>query len=182
MAFRTTPQSVPDVWLVETDRYGDERGFFMEVFRTRDFEELGLPTFVQQNHSRSSQGVLRGLHYQVPPAAMGKLVRCARGAILDVAVDMRRGSATFGQHVALELDDTAGRMMWVPAGFAHGFLTLSDLADVMYAQTHYWSPEHERSVRWSDPTLAIPWPISNPILSKKDADAPVLEAADLFFD
>lgn len=180
MGFRGTPQSVPDVLLLEADRFGDERGFFSEVFRQSDFDELGMPPFVQHNHSRSQKGVLRGLHYQLPPAAIGKLVRCARGAILDVAVDLRKGSATFGQHVAVELDDTATKMLWVPEGFAHGFLTLSEVADVIYMQSGYWSAEHERSVRWDDPSLAIPWPEPNPRLSNKDARAPRLEEAELF--
>lgn len=181
MGFRDTPQSVPDVLLIEADRFGDDRGFFSEVFRQSYFDELGIPPLVQHNHSRSQKGVLRGLHYQLPPAAIGKLVRCARGAILDVAVDLRKGSATFGQHVAVELTDEATKMLWVPEGFAHGFLTLSDVADVIYMQSGYWSPEHERSVRWDDPTLAVPWPESSPTLSKKDAEAPRLEDAELFW-
>jgi len=181
MAFRDTPQSVPDVLLIEADRFGDERGFFTEIFRKSDFDELGIPPLVQHNHSRSQRGVLRGLHYQLPPAAMGKLVRCARGRILDVAVDLRKGAATFGQHVAVELNDTESKMLWVPEGFAHGFLTLSEVADVIYKQSGYWSPDHERGIRWNDPTLAIPWPEPNPILSKKDVDAPLLADAELFW-
>jgi len=181
MGFTETPQSVPDVSLLEGPRFGDSRGFFGEVFRASDFDELGIPPLVQHNHSRSTKGVLRGLHYQLPPAALGKLVRCARGAILDVAVDLRRGSATFGQHVAVELNDEANTMLWIPEGFAHGFLTLSDVADVIYMQSGYWSPDHERAIRWDDPTLAIPWPETNPALSAKDVAAPRLEAAELFW-
>lgn len=181
MGFQETPQSIPDVLLIEAPRFGDERGFFTEVFRESEFRELGIPPLVQHNHSRSQRGVLRGLHYQLPPAAVGKLVRCARGAILDVAVDLRKGSATFGQHVAVELTDQSTQMLWVPEGFAHGFLTLSDVADVIYKQTGYWSPEHERGVRWDDPTLAIQWPIPDPTVSKKDAEAPLLGDVELFW-
>lgn len=186
MGFRCERTAIPDVLLIEADRFGDDRGFFTEDFRENVLREMGIPPLVQHNHSRSRRGVLRGLHYQLPPAAMGKLVRCIRGAVLDVAVDLRRGSATFGQHVAMALDGEATRMLWVPAGFAHGFLTLSDEADVIYKQTAYWSREHERSVRWNDPALAIPWSAylhdAEPILSAKDAAAPRLEEAELFDD
>lgn len=181
MGFSDAPQSIPDVLVIEGPRFGDERGFFSEVFRAQSFEDLGIPPLVQHNHSRSARGVLRGLHYQLPPAAIGKLVRCARGAILDVAVDLRKGSATFGQHVAVELTDRENRLLWVPEGFGHGFLTLSEVADVIYMQSGYWSPDHERSIRWDDPSLAIPWPETSPSLSKKDAAAPSLEEADLFW-
>lgn len=180
MSFRAEPQVIPDVLVIDGDRFGDDRGFFTEDFRAEDFSAMGLPPFVQMNHSRSARGVLRGLHYQLPPAALGKLVRCIRGEILDVAVDLRKGSATFGQHVAVELDDRATRFLWVPAGFAHGFLTLSEVADVFYKQTAVWSPEHERSVRWNDPALDIPWPDMDVSLSVKDREAPSLEKADLF--
>jgi dTDP-4-dehydrorhamnose 3,5-epimerase len=180
MSFTATPQVIPDVLVIEGSRFGDDRGFFTEDYREDAFREMGLPPFVQLNHSRSTRGVLRGLHYQLPPAAIGKLVRCLRGRILDVAVDIRKGSATFGQHVAVELDDTATRFIWVPAGFAHGFLTLSEVADVLYKQTGYWSKEHERSIRWNDATLAVDWPLADLSLSQKDLDAPSFEDADLF--
>ncbi|MGF1509077.1 MAG: dTDP-4-dehydrorhamnose 3,5-epimerase [Myxococcota bacterium] len=180
MSFTTTSTTIPDVFIIEGRRFGDDRGFFTEDYREEAFRGMGLPPFVQINHSRSTKDVLRGLHYQLPPAAMGKLVRCVVGRILDVAVDIRKGSATFGQHVAVELGESETRFLWVPAGFAHGFLTLSDRADVMYKQSHYWSPDHERSIRWNDEALAIPWPTSSPVLSGKDAAAPSLEAADLF--
>jgi dTDP-4-dehydrorhamnose 3,5-epimerase len=181
MKFSATPQSIVDVLLVEGPRFGDDRGFFTEDHREDEFRALGIPPLVQINHSRSERGVLRGLHYQVPPAPLGKLVRCLRGRILDVAVDLRKGSATFGQHVMVELDDRATRFLWVPAGFAHGMLILSEEADVLYKQTGYWSPEHERELRWNCPSLDIPWPKEVDIqVSAKDAAAPGLEEAELF--
>jgi len=181
MPFSEIPQSVPDVLVIEGKRFGDDRGFFSETYRAEAFAELGIPPLVQHNHSRSERGVLRGLHYQLPPRALGKLVRCVRGAVLDVAVDLRKGSATFGQHVAVELTEDQNQLVWVPEGFAHGFLALSEVADVVYMQTDYWSPEHDRAVRWDDPTLAIPWPESNPKLSAKDAAAPRLSEVELFW-
>jgi len=181
MSFSATPQSIVDVLLIEGSRFGDERGFFTEDYREDAFREMGIPPFVQMNHSRSVQGVLRGLHYQIPPAAIGKLVRCLRGRILDVAVDLRKGSATFGQHVMVELDDQATRFLWVPAGFAHGMLIVSETADVVYKQTGYWSPEHERELNWKCPSLDIQWPEDLEIqVSAKDEAAPELEAAELF--
>lgn len=174
MSFTFTPQAIPAVQLVEGRRFGDHRGFFSETFRAESFEQGGLPQLVQHNHSRSQKGVLRGLHFQLRPAPLGKLVRCARGAILDVAVDVRRGSSTYGQHVAVELTEEVNAMLWVPEGFAHGFLTLSDVADVIYMQSGYWSPDHERSLRWNDPTVGIPWPTQDVQLSDKDAVAPLL--------
>lgn len=185
MAFRAEPQVIPEVLIIEADRFSDERGFFTEDFRESVFREMGLPPLVQHNHSRSHRGVLRGFHYQLPPAAIGKLVRCLRGAILDVAVDLRKGSATFGQHVAVELDEDSTRMIWVPAGFAHAFLTLSEVADVHYKQTGYWSRDHERSIRWNDEALAVPWDRwfdGEPVVSGKDAQAPGLDQAELFDD
>ncbi|MEM6371026.1 MAG: dTDP-4-dehydrorhamnose 3,5-epimerase [Myxococcota bacterium] len=181
MSFEVTPQSIVDVLLIEGSRFGDERGFFTEDYREEDFRKMGIPPFVQMNHSRSTRGVLRGLHYQLPPAAVGKLVRCIRGRILDVAVDLRKGSPSFGQHVMVELDDRSTRFLWVPAGFAHGILILSEEADVHYKQTGYWSPEHERAIRWSCPSLDIPWPKDVEILvSPKDQAAGFLEEAELF--
>ena len=170
--------------------FGDERGFFFESWNQRAFaaalETDGqvVPEFVQDNHSRSSCGVLRGLHYQLPPHPQGKLVRCVLGEIFDVAVDIRRGSATFGQWVGARLSAANHQQLWVPAGFAHGFLTLSEHAEVLYKTTDFWSRDCERAIRWDDPQLAIDWPPleaaaapSAPLLSEKDALAPLL--ADL---
>lgn len=174
MPFEFIPQTIPAVLLIKGQRFGDDRGFFSETFRAEDFAEGRLPGLVQHNHSRSQRGVLRGLHYQLQPKPLGKLVRCARGSILDVAVDIRRGSPSYGQHVAVELTDKDNVMLWVPEGFAHGFLTLSEIADVIYMQSGYWSPDHERSLRWNDPTVGIPWPTEDVQLSGKDAAAPLL--------
>jgi dTDP-4-dehydrorhamnose 3,5-epimerase len=178
--------AVPEVILVEPKVFGDDRGFFFESFNRRAYEqETGLDLeFVQDNHSRSSRGVLRGLHYQVKQP-QGKLVRVLRGRVFDVAVDIRRGSATFGQSVGVELSDNDHRQLWVPPGFAHGFLVLSESADLLYKTTDYYAPEHERSIAWNDPTLAIPWPLAEiqitaPVLSAKDAAAPQLADAEVF--
>ena len=170
--------------------FGDDRGFFFESWNQRAFaaalEADGQPAadFVQDNHSRSSCGVLRGLHYQLPPHPQGKLVRCVLGEILDVAVDIRRGSASFGQWVGARLSAANHQQLWVPAGFAHGFLTLSEHAEVLYKTTDFWSRDCERAIRWDDPQVAIAWPQgqaapapATPLLSDKDAVAPLL--ADL---
>ena len=170
--------------------FGDDRGFFFESWNQRAFaaalEADGQPVadFVQDNHSRSSCGVLRGLHYQLPPHPQGKLVRCVLGEIFDVAVDIRRGSASFGQWVGARLSAANHQQLWVPAGFAHGFLTLSEHAEVLYKTTDFWSRDCERAIRWDDPQVAIAWPQgqaapapATPLLSDKDAVAPLL--ADL---
>ena len=170
--------------LITPQVFGDDRGFFLESWNQRRFDDaVGLPiTFVQDNHSRSSCGVLRGLHYQLEPEPQGKLVRCIAGAIFDVAVDLRRSSATFGQWVAAELSADNQRQLWVPVGFGHGFLTLSEHAEVLYKASGYWSKACERSIRWSDPGLAISWPLDRlgglePLLAQKDAAAPTLAEA-----
>ena len=174
--------------------FGDDRGFFFESWNQRSFAAaLGLPleqapAFVQDNHSRSSRGVLRGLHYQLPPHPQGKLVRCIVGDIFDVAVDIRRSSPTFGQWVGAVLSAENHQQLWVPEGFAHGFLTLSAQAEVLYKTTDFWSKECERAIRWDDPQVAIAWPLDSlggiePLLAEKDAAAPWLadaQAADLF--
>ena len=170
--------------------FGDERGFFFESWNQRAFaaaleaDGQPVPEFVQDNHSRSSQGVLRGLHYQLPPHPQGKLVRCVLGEIFDVAVDIRRGSPSFGQWVGATLSAANHQQLWVPAGFAHGFLTLSEHAEVLYKTTDFWSRDCERAIRWDDAQLAIAWPQSaQPVLSEKDAVAPRLadlSASDLF--
>jgi dTDP-4-dehydrorhamnose 3,5-epimerase len=165
--------------------FGDERGFFFESWNQRAFaaaleaEGQPAPTFVQDNHSRSSRGVLRGLHYQLPPHPQGKLVRCALGEIFDVVVDLRRSSPTFGQWVGTVLNATTHQQLWVPVGFAHGFLTLSEQAEVLYKTTDFWSRGCERAIRWDDPQLAIAWPLkalagAEPQLSEKDGEAPLL--------
>jgi dTDP-4-dehydrorhamnose 3,5-epimerase len=178
VGFRFVPQSIPEVLLIEHDRHGDARGFFAETYREQDFAPHHLPRFVQDNHSRSARGVLRGLHYQNPPKPLAKLVQCVRGKIFDVAVDIRRGSPSFGRWVGVELSEDRPQMLLVPVGFAHGFCTLSDTADVFYRQSDYWAPACERSIRWNDPYIGIAWPIAEPILSAKDAAAPLLADAD----
>lgn len=182
---RFTPTDLPEVLIVEPQVHGDARGFFMESFNQRAFDAaLGRHVeFVQDNHSRSARGVLRGLHYQRPPHAQGKLVRVARGAVFDVAVDLRRGSPRFGRWAGVELSETNHRQLWIPPGFAHGFLVLSDSADFLYKTTDYYAPECEACVRWDDPALAIAWPLADgqaPLVSARDAAAPGLGAARLF--
>jgi dTDP-4-dehydrorhamnose 3,5-epimerase len=172
--------------------FGDDRGYFLESWNQRSFAEaLGIPeaevaSFVQDNQSRSSRGVLRGLHYQVAPEAQAKLVRCVAGEIFDVAVDLRRNSTSFGQWTGARLSGTNHRQLWVPVGFAHGFLTLSDTAEVLYKTVGYWNRSCERSLRWNDPTIGIEWPSTGiePLLADKDAAAPglaeALAAGDVF--
>jgi len=174
MPVTVTPTAIADVLILEPRVFGDARGFFFESFNQRDFEAAtGLRgvTFVQDNHSRSARGVLRGLHYQVLPHAQGKLVRVVRGAAFDVAVDIRPDSPTYGRWVGVELSESNHRQLWIPPGLAHGFLTLSDEADFLYKTTDYYSPAHERCIRWDDPTLAIEWPLGGraPVVSEKDA-------------
>lgn len=182
MSFQFQPLAIPEVILIKPDVFGDDRGFFMESFKSSVFEANGIPdAFVQDNHSCSQKGVLRGLHYQLPPKAQGKLVRVARGAIFDVAVDVRRSSPTFGQWVSAELTDDNHHMLWVPCGFAHGFLTLQDNTHVLYKTTDEYSPEHERSIRWNDSDIDITWPFDDVVLSGKDEQAALLkDATDLF--
>jgi dTDP-4-dehydrorhamnose 3,5-epimerase len=170
--------AIEGVLVFEPKLFGDERGFFMESFNQRLFEDaVGHPVaFVQDNHSRSARGVLRGLHYQRPPHAQGKLVRVSAGAVFDVAVDIRPGSATHGRWVGAELSAANHRQMWIPPGLAHGFLVLSDSADFLYKTTDYYAPQAEGGLRWNDPELAIAWPDAGapPLLSAKDAVAPGL--------
>ena len=173
---------IPEVLLLEPRVFGDERGFFLESYNKRVFREVaGLDIeFVQDNHSRSQKGVLRGLHYQIRQA-QGKLVRAVTGEIYDVAVDIRRSSATFGKWVGMTLSSENRRMAWVPPGFAHGFVVLSEWAEVLYKATDFYAPEHERSIRWDDPTLAIDWKLSgDPTVSAKDRDGAILGQATLF--
>ncbi|HSP33864.1 MAG TPA: dTDP-4-dehydrorhamnose 3,5-epimerase [Thermoanaerobaculia bacterium] len=169
--------SLPGVLLLQPKVYRDDRGFFLESYRADRFRAAGIPdTFVQDNHSRSQKGVLRGLHYQ-EPNAQGKLVRCTRGAIFDVAVDIRRGSPHFGKWYGVELNEAKQEMLWVPAGFAHGFCALSDGTDVLYKVTAYYDPKSDRSILWNDPEIGIEWPLRDPRLSPKDAAAPRLKDA-----
>ena len=174
--------AIPDLLIIEPKVFGDDRGFFFESFNRRRFAELtGRDVdFVQDNHSRSAQNVLRGLHYQIQhPQA--KLVRVAQGAVLDVAVDIRENSPTFGQHVSMELSAENKRIMWIPEGFAHGFLTLTETAEFLYKTTDYWFPEHERCIRWDDPTIAVNWKLkAAPLVSVKDVQGKSLSTAELF--
>ena len=175
---RVVPLRLPGLVAIEPDVHGDERGFFVETYRREWHDEAGMPpaeSFVQDNHSRSSRGVLRGMHFQLGDG-IGKLVRCGRGRILDVAVDVRPGSPTYGQWDAAELDDVAMRMLYVPVGFAHGFCVLSESADVMYKQTGYYDAQLERGIAYDDPEIAIEWPLPAAELhvSARDAAAPRL--------
>lgn len=174
--------AIPDLLIIEPKVFGDDRGFFYESFNRQKFAELtGRDVdFVQDNHSRSVKGVLRGLHYQIQhPQA--KLVRVVQGAVLDIAVDIRKSSPTFGQHVALELSAENKRMFWIPEGFAHGFVVLSDTAEFLYKTTDYWFPEFERSIAWNDPELAIDWRLHGaPALSGKDLQGKAFADAELF--
>lgn len=169
------------VLILEPRVFGDARGFFMESYNRRRFAELGLPTdFVQDNHSRSARNVLRGLHYQIVQA-QGKLVRVVRGAVYDVAVDLRRSSPTFGRWGGVELTEENNRMLWIPPGYAHGFLVLSEYADFLYKTTDFYAPEHERCLLWNDPALGIAWPLDGePILSTKDKLGSTLAEAEVY--
>ncbi len=178
MAARLSPYKIPGLLLVEGKIFPDERGSFMESWREEDFVSVPGVHFVQDNLSQSRRGVLRGLHYQKRPAGIGKLVRCVYGKIWDVAVDIRKGSPTYGQWAAIELSDDLNQMLWVPEGFAHGFCALSSEAAVLYRTTGYWSLEHERGILWNDPQINIAWPLENPRLSAKDAALPPLTQAD----
>lgn len=174
---------LPEVVRLTPRRFSDDRGWFSETYNQRVVNESlgGDVHFVQDNQSRSAKGVLRGLHYQLPPHAQGKLVRVLRGAVLDVAVDVRRSSPTFGQWVAVELTEENQAQLWIPAGFAHGFISLADGTDVLYKTTDFWAPAAERSIRWDDPDLALPWPKGvAPRLAPKDAAAPLLSLAEVF--
>ena len=182
MPYTVTPTNIPEVLLLEPQVFGDARGFFFESFNQRDFaDKTGVElAFVQDNHSKSAQGVLRGLHYQIQHP-QGKLVRVVQGQVFDVAVDLRESSATFGQWVGVYLDAQKHQQLWVPPGFAHGFVVLSETAEFLYKTTDYWYPEHERSLRWDDPTLGIDWPMKGqPVLAAKDAAAQLWAAAEKF--
>jgi len=173
--------ALPEVLVLEPELFGDARGFFMEVWNERTFDALGIhDRFVQDNHSRSQRNVLRGLHYQLRQP-QGKLVRVVSGEIWDVAVDLRRGSPGFGRWAGVRIDDEGRRMLWVPAGFAHGFVVLSEYAEVLYKTTDFYAPEHERTLLWNDPALGIPWPLQgDPILAGKDRRGVPLAQAETF--
>jgi dTDP-4-dehydrorhamnose 3,5-epimerase len=182
MPYTVTPTTIPDVLILTPKVFGDERGFFFESFNARDFREVtGLQVeFVQDNHSKSAKGVLRGLHYQIQNP-QGKLVRVTQGAVFDVAVDMRRSSPNFGKWAGVELSADNRRQLWVPPGFAHGFVVLSESAEFLYKTTDYWYPEFERSLRWDDPQISIAWPIQDmPQLAKKDAEGSSFANADTY--
>ena len=177
---KVTRLSIPDVLLIEPQVFNDDRGFFFESFNQERFEKaVGKKiNFVQDNHSRSAKGVLRGLHYQLPPMAQGKLVRVIQGKVFDVAVDLRPQSSSYKKWVGVSLSAENQQQLLIPEGFAHGFLTLSEVADVLYKTNNYWHKESERSLRWDDPTLAIDWPLQKlngalPLLSEKDEHAPL---------
>lgn len=179
---KVTQTAIPDVLILEPKVFGDARGFFLESFNAKVFRQAtGLAVdFVQDNHSRSSRGVLRGLHYQLQQP-QGKLVRVVRGAVFDVAVDVRRSSPTFGKWVGTELSEDNHRQFWVPAGFAHGFIVLTDTADFLYKTTDYYAPEHERCIAWNDPVIGIRWPEGlEPKLSEKDRRGLALIDAEVF--
>ena len=180
------PTAIDGVFILEPKLFGDARGFFTESYNRRVFEELtgARVDFVQDNHSRSAKGVLRGLHYQIAQS-QGKLVRVVRGAVFDVAVDIRKSSPTFGQWVGVELTEDNHRQLWVPAGMAHGFVVLSDSADFLYKATDFYAPQHERGIAWNDPAIGIAWPLAahgivQPLLSDKDRAAPPLAQAEVY--
>ena len=183
---KVTPTALAGVLILEPKVFGDARGFFLESFNRKAFRDAAGadPDFVQDNHSRSARGVLRGLHYQIQQP-QGKLVRVVRGAVFDVAVDLRRSSPTFGQWEGVELSEDNHRQLWVPPGFGHGFLVLSESADFLYKTTDYYAPEHERCIAWNDPALAIDWPLQQagvvqPLVSAKDQAGASLAAAEVF--
>jgi len=177
---KVSPTALPDVKRIEPRVFTDERGYFFESWNARALADGGIEaTFVQDNHSQSKRGVLRGLHYQVEHA-QGKLVRCVAGEVFDVAVDLRRSSSTFGRAVGVVLSAVNRNLLWIPPGFAHGFVVLSDGAEFLYKTTDYWYPEHERTLLWNDPALAIAWPVAAPTLNAKDAAGVPLAAADVY--
>lgn len=179
---KTTPLAIPEVLMFEPQVFGDERGFFLESFNQRRFDDaVGYPVqFVQDNHSRSAKNVLRGLHYQIKQP-QGKLVRVVSGEVFDVAVDVRRNSPTFGQWVGELLSAKNHKQLWVPEGFAHGFVVLSDTAELLYKTTDFWAPEYEQCIAWDDPELAISWPFAGtPLLSMKDQQGVAFHAAATF--
>ena len=178
-SFTFEPLELPGLVLVRPTRRPDPRGFFVETYKSSAFAEAGIPgPFVQDNMARSAQGVLRGLHYQLPPAAQGKLVQALRGEIFDVAVDLRRDSPTFGRWAGYRLTGDGGELLWIPEGFAHGYLVLSETADVAYKVTAEYAPTLDRGIRWDDPRVGVSWPVEHPTLSVKDRTLPLLSEAE----
>lgn len=179
MSFEFRELEIPGVFLVETTRHGDERGFFQESFKASAFLEAGLmEPFVQDNFARSARGVLRGLHFQRPPQAQGKLVEVTRGAVFDVGVDLRVGSPTYGRWTGIQLSEESGTMLYLPPGMGHGYCVLSDVAHVAYKVTAEFAPELDGGIRWDDPQLGVRWPITAPVLSQKDRSLPLLREVD----
>ncbi len=179
MPFEFTSLDIPGPILVEPQVFTDDRGFFLELYKHSAFAHAGIPLhFVQDNYSRSTRNVLRGLHYQTHPKAQGKLVRCLSGSIYDVAVDIRIGSPWYGKWIGVQLSDTNRQMLYVPPGFAHGFLTLSETADILYKCTEEYSPENDQGIIWNDPNIGIHWNVTNPLLSRKDSRLPGLHDAE----
>jgi dTDP-4-dehydrorhamnose 3,5-epimerase len=182
-SFRFTPTAITDVVIIEPRFFPDERGFFMETYRRTEFTAAGIgDIFVQCNHSKSTRGILRGLHYQNPPKAQGKLIRVLSGAIYDVAVDIRKGSPTFGKWTAASLSAESKKMLYIPSGFAHGFCVTSDEGEVLYMTSEEYAPECEAGIIWNDPEVAIAWPITEPVLSERDRKWPVLRKAQNTFE
>ncbi|MCU0846295.1 MAG: dTDP-4-dehydrorhamnose 3,5-epimerase [Spirochaetes bacterium] len=181
MPFTSKNLEIKDVILIEPRVFPDGRGFFLESYKSSDFKKIGIPEpFVQDNHSLSVKGVLRGLHYQLPPKAQGKLVRVIKGAVIDVAVDIRKNSPTFKKWVAEELSEENHRMLYIPPGFAHGFAALTDDVHLLYKCTEEYSPECDRGIRWDDPEISVDWKIGKPIVSEKDEVLPLLKNAEVF--
>lgn len=183
MPFEFKRSEIPEIVIIQPGFFEDGRGFFLETYKYSDFADAGImEPFVQDNHSISERGVLRGLHYQKNPAAQGKLVRCIRGRIFDVAVDIRKGSPDFGRWVGIELSGDNHTMLYIPPAFAHGFLVLSASAEIIYKCTREYSPQNDRGIIWNDPDIGITWPVESPILSDKDKRHPGLRAADNNFE
>ena len=183
MAFEFKRLEIPEVILVSPKAFADERGFFLESYKESEFKANGISfEFKQDNHSKSSKNVLRGLHYQLEPHAQGKLVRVVTGRIFDVAVDIRKGSPTYGKWVSAELSEENKKTLWIPPGFAHGFLTLEDNTNVLYKSTNEYNKESERGILWNDPEINVRWPVNDPILSDKDKKHPELKGADINFN
>lgn len=183
MPFEFTPLKIPEVLLIVPKVFGDPRGFFLEVYKASDFHNGGIHLdFLQDSHSKSQKGVLRGLHYQINPKAQGKLLRCIRGTIFDVAVDIRKNSPHYGKWVGEELSEENKKMLWVPPGFAHGFIALEDGTEVIYKTTGEYAPEMDRGIRWNDPDIGVEWPSIPQVLSEKDQESPYLKDAENNFE
>jgi dTDP-4-dehydrorhamnose 3,5-epimerase len=182
MAFEASPLEIPGPLLIKPGCYGDERGFLLEAYRKSSFEALGvIEPFLQQNHSSSARGVLRGLHYQIHPSPQGKLVRVIRGEIFDVSVDIRRGSPHYGKWLAVTISQQNRFILWIPLGFAHGFISMADDTEVLYSTTSEYAPSCERGILWNDPALAIAWPDLTPLINERDRNFPPLASAENTF-